>query len=42
MLILEFQVVDFFKHKEDFSGILLMVGVYMVIWVGLFLYLFFL
>ena len=36
----EFQAADLSKHKEDLSGIPLMVGAYMVIWSGLFLYLF--
>jgi hypothetical protein len=35
----EFQAADLSKHKEDLSGIPFMVGAYMIIWGGLFVYL---
>ncbi|MEC8025070.1 MAG: CcmD family protein [Myxococcota bacterium] len=36
----EFEAADLTKHKEDLSGIPFMVGAYMVIWSGLFAYLY--
>ena len=36
----EFQAADLSKHKEDLSGIPFMVGAYMIIWSGLFLYIY--
>ena len=36
----EFQAADLSKHREDLSGIPFMVGAYMIIWAGLFGYLY--
>jgi len=36
----EFQAADLSKHKEELSGIPFMVGAYMIIWSGLFAYLY--